>query len=1083
MIDNELTKNIKKAFRLNIPREYLVNDKGIFIDIQERVRGMVDEERNLVEIVSYCTHVGIELEDALMLIMDYNREIVTLEEVNKVYISQGLNIIYADETLEEIYDKWKIKINTLIESNIIDYHSVTNIQKKILKHAKIDPEIEIMKARKKYNVVPRNSGDESASWNYKDLDSIMDHIVMSHDVPLAVGLSKNNKRTIKIFSQTTKEVYELFKLFLKKPFEPNTITLFVADSDSNYLNKNAYFDNILILESSKIIIKSSPIKLETAMPFFRYINGEDVYINAVVKYNANINKDLFNYMTDNDPVVSSYISLIEVTNFRSNRIPYAEFSNIISRLDSKATLKLNSYGSQFGSIFEMQIYGAATTAEIKLISNIVGHLLGYYDTVRDYYYNEDIKNDTNIEHIDDMEVGYEVPTSKYKTLKDLFPEVFTHPVTGYGTSCQCRKLQPIIIARDEIDSWNKFGIDVARYPPPIEPFNKERGIKSDGEPDEPLFWYVCPDSSYNKPSLKPWNATDEETSLVPCCATTDTYMKYLETGKGKIANYFEANVQKPKNKIHKKTGVLAVGNFSLLDDKFNSWLKLAYNDNEEDNYYRYGVSTNEYSFLTCVHNALNIKEEYSVTIEHLSNLPKEIYAQEIIQNTELTEKDFNNPFICYRGIEELFNISVHIISSNGIMTPNNQICHIRRKTNNRCILLWYHEEENIFELILYGKVRLVSNQKKARKIFDIETNHFVSSAYPVPYEIHNGLLYKDPFTAINMDNLNIKSQWIDSYGKCRSISCLINFTPITLMFLPMQPFSVSSEQYEIHKVDLMTARSLFSYRESSKIEGLGVWFKTEDIPESIFIPINDTYKSNSPPSTVFPPYPGGVSAPSKQMERVIEEEKIINYLHKIAWWIFILFVKDNGSEVITLKLALKFIDNKILRSDKTKINQLYKLPSNINHTEACKIIFDDEVISNKHANIIAYGIESRAVSYENLPPKQMEYIDKEYKYEVDYDGMANTAIVFMSENNLNTWIRSSDDKMKYFSDSLANNNIFKDNGNNTYATIPIDTLPEDVSLWSIVNNEMILARKGTNKEKRYIYAEHNGKYAVMVPLN
>lgn len=1089
MIDNEITKNIKKAFRLNIPKEYLADEHGSFIDISERIRGMVDENRDINDIVDYCVRMGLELEDGLMIIMNYKPELITVTSANKVYVANRMNIIYSEDTLSEIYDKWILKRDRLLDDNIIDYHLVTNIQRNLTKYEAVEADIEIMKARKKYDVVPNTNItklNDSPEWNYKDLHSIIDHIIMSHDVPLVVGMTKNNEKIIKIFSQTSKEVYNTFKIFLKTPFEPNTITLFVADIDANYLNKNSYLDNILMLDSSSIIIKSSPMKLERAMPFFRYINGEDVYINAVVKYVANVNKELFNYMTDNDPLVSSYISLIERTNFRTNRVPYAEFANITERLKSKATIKINTYGSQFGSIFEMQIYGAASTSEINMISTIVGHLLGYYDEIRNYYYNEHIKSDPNIEDTEDMEVGYNVPRSKYKTLKDLFPEVFTHPVTGYGKSCQCRKLQPIIINKDEIDSWQKFGFVVARYPPPIEPYNKAKNIiPDDAGSDEPLFWYVCPSNFYKHPSLKPWNNTDEETNLVPCCASKDIYEKYLMTGGGRIANYFESNIEKPKNKIHKTSNVLAAGNFGLLSDKFNSWLKLGFEDgNDDNNYYRWGINTTENSFLACIHTALNIKESVNLTINAMKDLPAATYAQEIGKDTELENDDYNNPFICYRGIEEVFNVSVHIISGSGIITPNNQICHIRRQENNRCILIWYHEDENICELIVYGKVRLISMQKKLRRVFDVEMNNFIGTAYPVPYEIYNGVLYKNPFTSIDFGNLKIQSQWIDPYGKCRAISCLLNFTHITLMFLPTQPFAVSSANYETHKVDLNTARSLFSYRETSKIESLGVWFAASDIEEAIFIPVNDTYKSNARTAYTFPPYPGALSAPDKKMRNIIDENNSMEYVLEISWWIFLLYLTQTGNKTISVKLANRFVSEYIEKTDKdVTLNKIHKLPSDLTFQEACKLIFDQNKIISKYGDILGYHIIAKASSEEGLIPIKIEFINKKYKYEVDYDGMNNTAITFLSETNLNTWINSSDDNMSYFTNSLQENTVFKDSGNNVYAAVPLDDLPDDKTLWSILDNEMILARRGKDTNQDYIYAEHKGKYGIMIPLN
>lgn len=285
-----------------------------------------------------------------------------------------------------------------------------------------------------------------------------------------------------------------------------------------------------------------------------------------------------------------------------------------------------------------------------------------------------------------------IPDQKTKNanLKKLAPEVF---LEGDARKCQCRH-QPIIIKRDEIKEWenltfvDKGGVvkrrQVMMFPPP--PPNAVNYV--------PRWFFVCPNDNIPYPALKKNDAANsKEFPLFPCCAVKDQ----LANKKSKYYTYYKAKTEPAPSPKPKET---TKQNYRMNTDKIQepgreANIPAALADllrtgmGGKEDFIRLGIPISPGALIHCValavpdpayieRKSVEAREEY-VTLrrQQIAQLIKPLtYKQELydMDTDEITRRVYDDqvfldPYLFYRGVEELFNVNIFVFNPTTPLQP------------------------------------------------------------------------------------------------------------------------------------------------------------------------------------------------------------------------------------------------------------------------------------------------------------------------------------------------------------------------------------------------------------------------------
>jgi hypothetical protein len=298
--------------------------------------------------------------------------------------------------------------------------------------------------------------------------------------------------------------------------------------------------------------------------------------------------------------------------------------------------------------------------------------------------------------------------SKIHRLKQAAPDLF---ISDYARKCLCQ-FQPIIIEENEIEEWqnkmfNYKGRDMKRQ---VMAF----------PPDNPKWYFVCPNDKYPFPGVKKNNlANMEKYPGLPCCFVNNQ----IDSIKSKYNRIFyptdENNVVRRRKEqtktesedefsseeesslysssllsssastysqtkliethIIRTNKIIGLGRYGILPSSIIQLL--AYPSTESGTIYRKGIQRSPNSLLHCISlavqdpNYLSLnnreKEEYvqAVRRQMAEKIQPAVCKSELYDFTEeqirqsLNELDtFLDPNLYYRAIEEFYNINIFVFS-------------------------------------------------------------------------------------------------------------------------------------------------------------------------------------------------------------------------------------------------------------------------------------------------------------------------------------------------------------------------------------------------------------------------------------
>ena len=383
---------------------------------------------------------------------------------------------------------------------------------------------------------------------------------------------------------------------------------------------------------------------------------------------------------------------------------------------------------------------------------------------------------------------------------------------------------PMIINEDEKNYWSIFsGGRKPGYFPPLK-----NGNKNDGQIRKLL---VCPFDSHPVLYLKEAGTSDNPI-YYPCCKKSaydydkDASNKYYGIEKEEIL----INLNKTRSIITDKQ--LTNGNKGEIDSILSLFLKQGLN-NDNIIFNRIGISADLNSFIKSIYygitydiinsNVINsIEMDIEIIRKQLAGilpynndkiLDINIYKQELydydnetIRNMILNKDQFIDPYLFYRGLEEIFNINIYVFTkSQDINTsypisyeqeksknpfleiPRCKNLHIRNKVN-RPIMILYKNYGNIKSITQIPNCELIymnNDNDKDKKFYfndakfnDYMYNYLKNITHPIEFEkIYNDIKsYDDPFDTNWIESIvynqtlgKLIGQEINSYGKCISL--------------------------------------------------------------------------------------------------------------------------------------------------------------------------------------------------------------------------------------------------------------------------------------------------------------------------
>jgi hypothetical protein len=447
---------------------------------------------------------------------------------------------------------------------------------------------------------------------------------------------------------------------------------------------------------------------------------------------------------------------------------------------------------------------------------------------------------------------------------------------GKSYTTVCSGTHPINIKTEEIESYTKSGRIVKTLN-----FNNVD------------YHFTCVNNIYqyiyfieSETNIKSGN------TKLPCCSQT----KIDEKQKSEIISV------KNSTAIHSTQMQKEYGVFSILESvTLGNFIKTSFNnrDMKIDNkailigtcFFKTQISTMNNSLIGAMLIATNNKIENNIVFNNivreikikLIQLPYEIYAQELydidrkIFIKNMSDDDhFIDPYLYYRGLEEIFNVNIVVFTSDkGRKNPSSlseDLCndstieiprcknyHTRRFLNRPtiCIFKNYGSNKTLSIIPCCELIAMYNNvTKETIKIFDNKNEYFLTSIMKQfenvckVYHFENDITYSDIFSYWDPNTLGfgfVRGQELDIYGRTKLL-IYDNYNIIVPSIQPLVLPVTSTEEYKYKgfnyylsnqgvnkRAKLISKKECIEKFEVTEYDDEGCWIEFQGNPKGIKI--------------------------------------------------------------------------------------------------------------------------------------------------------------------------------------------------------------------------------------------------------
>lgn len=584
----------------------------------------------------------------------------------------------------------------------------------------------------------------------------------------------------------------------------------ISDEESNYITIEMDVENGVNVDSILQNIEKSlnwpDISLKSDIITTNKISGEFYALKQVI--DPIVTKDIIvfhpvlKYMLySNDNLMSFAIEEFKNKNPYKNILHYVEYTtkskfvcNITTRMSTRNDI-INNPTLKLGE--PITVFKIIRGNSIDVIARFQ-EIISKFITI----YNKNVKEITSdyLNYVSN--VNARTFSIKDSSLSDISPNIF---IDKYSRLCSKQK-NPVLTEQE----YNENDTSMLLFP----------------KDDENSQVYKCDDDDYAFAGLVVNNlANKNEYPYLPCCFKTDQ----KNNPKSNYTKYYEDEDEKGQEKKSEYERVLQTqkfanfGSFGVLPEDIAKLLKIFDKSYE---YYRRGMHYRNpvlilSSFLECVLDAINwnnittqtdekeremiIKSERESIANFIKNsglCKQECYNMTIkdIENNIQNLNHYLSPSLYIRAIEEYYNVNIFVFQRNSntptgnLIIPNHDNHHgyIFSQLKSRLSILIYEHTGGIWDkqyacelIIHYNPTTL-----KTMTVFSPDDKIIINlykqllQMYPI-YEKDNII---KPVQVIDIKN--IKSQYIDIYGKTRYIeykepSMVIYCQPIPPLNVPV----------------------------------------------------------------------------------------------------------------------------------------------------------------------------------------------------------------------------------------------------------------------------------------------------------
>jgi hypothetical protein len=517
----------------------------------------------------------------------------------------------------------------------------------------------------------------------------------------------------------------------------------------------------------------------------------------------------------NNPFFNKIVALnesIRASKIKLNAYTYILNTSDILSISMKETDKANMYGMEDeGSNFIRVRVKAKTIADSLKYQKILGRLFTLYNNERDLILAE-YRNYLGPKFLkDDQTKLIRRPRKLEKLdLRAIAPDIF---LPTYSRKCPKR---PTIITREQAAQYRRT--------------KEKQVIEFPAHGESIKRYYVCDHATHPYPGLRD-NTFENKTKFpyIPCCYTKDQNREGT-----KFRHYYDQDTLKIKNSAEQDIFIsgktLRPGLPGTLPPNIKELFSLI-EPNPEFQFIRVGSNVTKSSFLECVMLALNVQniqflqvEDRIPVVERMRReittetnamaAKQEFYDEPIASIVDKMATSNLNALEFGHVLELVFNCNIFVLSasdkdpSGTIHVPRHAQAYYKMKPTRSTVFIYQLDintndmdiSEIHCELITRTKtpdIKVLDNMDTSFPYYD----HVVQKMWEVFRNLNRSFSHNSMLPAISIPRLNVKSQVIDIYGKCRVMNIDFNGNMITMVSEPLPPYNADNAT-QVHRTSL-----------------------------------------------------------------------------------------------------------------------------------------------------------------------------------------------------------------------------------------------------------------------------------------
>ena len=584
----------------------------------------------------------------------------------------------------------------------------------------------------------------------------------------------------------------------------------------------------------------------------------------------------------------------------------------------------------------VRISNCNNSKSVEIFKEILGKLFILYDKkyneIQDFY-REYIPNFGDVQVEEKIEEDVK--------LNEKAPDLF---VSNYTRNCKPTRM-PTIISEEEATELINKGKQVIKFPRDIPKDPNATKFPLDGVRQN---YYTCKHKVHKHVGLKLNKLKNaSEYPYVPCCFKPNQIKnpKFLHYYEGK--NLDDGSGGEKKQNIIKTNKILKHNQYGNIPTDIENLFTIT-DPNPTFEYIRRGTGIgsqrNVNSFLNVVMEAFNHEtnilsitdedelEAYLIdqrnlltTESYLALCRQELYDLTTNQIHSLLKSDtYLDPRFFIRLLEDKFKCNIFLFTKNilnsEMILPRHTQSYYKNRNENRCIYVYEHMGSESDDIIKYPFpqceliIKYNIKSSKVQQIFSHKESENIRNVY---LSLQKSYALNKPITEIYLPinpNINIKSQWIDSYGKTRRLTIIFDSNKISIITTPIQPLKVKEiRNTKIYKTDVDTAvklATLLNIKIQSQTiiddvvqEITGIWGNV-----TISIPIKNDNKIIDGILTKKEELSFNTDKQSF-LETYNKNKKLARYLVEYTLWFFSKYLHSSGkdtSDKNVAKFAIKY---------------------------------------------------------------------------------------------------------------------------------------------------------------------------------